>query len=42
MEKKNRANEALSLLFKHDGVAPDMVADGSKEQTLGHFKQKCK
>ena len=39
MGKKSKAYEALSLLFKHDGVAPDtdMVADGSKKQTLGHL-----
>jgi len=27
-------------LFKRDGVPPDIVLDGSKEQVLGEFKRK--
>ena len=40
MCKKSEAHEALSLLFSCEGVPPVMVADGSKEQTLGQFKRK--
>ena len=42
MPKKSCAHEALSLLFKRDGVPSTMVMDGSKEQTLGQFKSKCR
>jgi hypothetical protein len=34
---KSEAHEALSLSFKRDGVPPEMIMDGSKEQTLGEF-----
>ena len=40
--KKSQAHEVLSPLFKRDGVPNDMVMDGSKEQTLGEFKRKCR
>ena len=40
MKSKGLAHEALSLLFKRDGVPPDIVLDGSKEQVLGEFKRK--
>ena len=39
---KSQAHEGLSLLFKRDGVPTDMVMDGSKEQTLGEFRKKCR
>ena len=42
MPKKSCAHEALSTLFKRDGVPTTMVMDGSKEQTLGDFKKKCR
>jgi len=42
MPKKSSAHEALSLLFKNDGVPTSMVMDGSKEQTLGAFRTKCR
>ena len=42
IKRKGLAHEALSLLFRHDGVPPCMVLDGSKEQTLGDFRQKLK
>ena len=32
----------LSLLFKRDGVPPQICTDGSKEQRLGRFGAKCK
>ena len=40
--KKSDAHDALSLLFKREGVPTTMVMDGSKEQTLGEFKTKCR
>ena len=39
---KSQAHEGLSLLFKRDGVPTDMIMDGSKEQTLGEFRRKCR
>ena len=35
--KKSCAHDALSILFKRDGVPSSMVMDGSKEQTLGEL-----
>ena len=35
MRSKGLAHKALSHLFKTEGVPPDMVMDGSKEQTQG-------
>ena len=42
MRSKGLAHEALSHLFKTEGVPPDMVMDGSKEQTLGQFSEKLR
>ncbi len=42
MPKKYSAHETLSLLFKNVGVHTSMVMDGSKEQTLGPFRSKCR
>ena len=42
MSHKSEAHEALSVLFQRDGVPPKMVADNSKEQTLGNFARKCR
>ena len=42
MRKKSEAHDALSLLFSRDGVPAVMVVDGSKEQTLGKFRKKCR
>ena len=42
MTKKSCAHEALSILFKRDGVPSSIVMDGSKEQTLGEFRRKCR
>ena len=41
MKTKGEAHEALSLVFKRDGVPPRNVVDNSKEQTLGEFRKKC-
>jgi hypothetical protein len=40
MTRKGEAHETLSLLFHRDGVPPNMVLDGSKEQCKGDFKRK--
>ena len=40
MAKKRDSHAALYLLFQRDGVAPKMIVDGSKENTLGVFKSK--
>jgi hypothetical protein len=42
LKRKGEAHEALSLMFKHDGVPPEMILDGSKEQVEGAFKRKLK
>ena len=42
MATNSYAHETLSLLFKKDGVPSTMVMDGSKEQTLGKFRKKCR
>ena len=42
MAKKGDAHETLYLLFRRDGVPPEMIMDGSKEQTLGNFNNKLK
>mmetsp|Transcript_37601 Transcript_37601/g.53010 ORF Transcript_37601/g.53010 Transcript_37601/m.53010 type:complete len:1380 (-) Transcript_37601:246-4385(-) len=38
---KGSAHEALSLMFKRDGVPMNMIVDGSREQVAGDFKRKC-
>ena len=40
MKNKGDAHEILSLLFKRDGVPPNMVMYGSKEQTRGSLRKK--
>jgi hypothetical protein len=42
MTRKGEAHETLSLLFHCDGVPPNMVLDGSKEQTKGDFIRKLR
>ena len=42
MATKSCTHETLSLLFKRDGVPSTMVMDGSKEQTPGQFRKKCR
>ena len=42
MTKKSNAPFALDRLFKHEGVPPEMIMDGSKEQTLGNFSYKLR
>jgi hypothetical protein len=40
MRQKGDAHEALLLLFKRNGVPPEMILDDSKDQTQGNFKRK--
>jgi hypothetical protein len=42
MKTKSEAHKALSLLFARDGVPTKLVTDGSKEQTKGEFRRKCR
>ena len=40
MKLKSDAHKTVLLLFQCDGVPPDMIMDGSKEQTLRRFRDK--
>jgi hypothetical protein len=40
--KEADAHEALSLLAQRDGVPEVLVMDGSKAQTQGEFRRKCR
>jgi hypothetical protein len=42
LTRKGEAHEALSLMFKHDGVPPEMILDSSKERAERAFKCKLK
>ena len=42
MTKKSDAPFALDRLFRHEGVPPEMIMDGSKEQNLGDFACKLR
>ena len=42
LQLKSQAYKALSIVFKQEGVPPDMICDGSLEQTKGHFARKCR
>ena len=42
MKKKSDAHKILSLVFKRDGVPPEMIMDGSNESTKSDFKKKLK
>ena len=42
MRSKGLAHDALSHLFKTEGVPPEMVMDGSKEQNIGSFSNKLR
>ena len=42
MTKKSDAPFALDRLFRHEGVPPEMIMDGSKEQNLGDFARKLR
>jgi hypothetical protein len=41
-KQKGEAHEALLLMFKWDGVPPEMILDGSKEQMKEHSCVNCK
>ena len=40
MAMKGDAHDTLPLLFKQDGVPPDMIMDNSKEQLSKAFRKK--
>jgi hypothetical protein len=42
LKQKGEAHEALLLMYKHDGVPPKMILDGSKEQVKGVFRRELK
>ena len=42
MEKKSDAHHALSELLRDVGAPEKLIMDGSKEQTQGLFRQKCR
>ncbi len=42
LKGKGEAHKALLLMFKHDGIPPKMILDGSKEQVEGVFRRKLK
>ena len=42
MRVKKHAHETLSIIFKQDGVPPNVVVDDSKYQTLGKFAKKVR
>ena len=42
MKSKGYAHEALSDFLKTEGIPPNMIMDGSKEQLLGNFKRKLR
>ena len=42
MSKTGYTHETLPLLFKRDGVPPEIIVDRSKEHILGKFNNKLK
>ena len=42
MKKKGYTHGTPPLLFKRDGVPPEMIVGGAKEQILGKFNKKLK
>ena len=42
MNRKGDACEMMSILFEREGVPPEMIMYGSKEQTPSNFKKKLK
>ncbi len=42
LKQKGEAHEVLSLMFKQEGILPEMILDGSKEQVEGAFRCKLK
>ena len=42
MTKKSDAPFALDRLFRYEGVPPELIMDGSKEQNLGDFARKLR
>ena len=42
MKSKSESHEDFQLMFQRDGLTPQMIVDGSKEQVGGDFARKCK
>ena len=42
MTKKSNTPFALDRLFRHEGVPPEMIVDGSKGENLGDFARKLR
>jgi hypothetical protein len=42
LKSKKCAHEALSDFLKTEGIPPNVIMDGSKEQLLGNFKRKLR
>ena len=42
MAKKGDTHENISLLFKRDGVPPEIIVDRSKEKISGKFNKKLR
>ena len=42
MEEKSDAPFYLDHQFRHEGVQPEIIMDGSKEQNLGFFDRKLR
>ena len=42
MTKKSDSPFALDRLFRHEGVPPEIIMYGSKEQNLGDFSRKLR
>ena len=42
MKLKSESHKTLSVLFKRDGLPPEIVMDGSNEHNIGKFHQKLK
>ena len=40
MKRKGEAHQALSTLFRNEGVPPTLVMDGANEQVKGEFRKK--
>ena len=42
MAQKSEAHDTQYLMFKRDGVPPNMIVDKSREKSLGDFARKCR
>ena len=42
MKTKGQAHETVAPMFKRDGVPPNIVSDGAKEEILSRFVERCR